>query len=204
MMFSCSKDDLINTEQESNSGQKNNHSVVSGELNSRGSMGIGTIMEFRGTSIENKKYENGALPTGRILLKQGRFSGSLSGIGKINSKLSIYDFSPCVELPIDSPPNYGEPLMYSVVAKGYIFIGTTDNCFVTITGNIYPWYYTEIGIDGGTFIGTATTISGVGKLRSLDNKKFKVYSYSNGSVPGINLETGTISLSISDFEYQNN
>ena len=80
--------------------------------------------------------------------------------------------------------------MYQLIAEGTISLGTRDNCSIRITGNVYPWYYTDIQFDGGLFIGTATTSSGTGKLKNF-NKTFEIYS--NGR---INLTTGEIPLNI--------
>ncbi|MDO9261083.1 MAG: hypothetical protein Q7U08_03995 [Flavobacteriaceae bacterium] len=199
LTISCSKDNLIDTEQTPFSVDENNQ-IVNGERKSGNeSMGSGTIMSFISTSIDNKVYIKACLPTGRNLLQQGNFSGSLAGVGKINSNLSTYKFISCEEAPIN-PPNSGEPLMYKLRAEGKILISTRDYCSITLTGNLYPWYYTNYGFDGGTFIGLATMQSGEGKLKVLNNKNFNVYkqeiSYAD---PGINLATGKIRLHFSDF-----
>lgn len=191
LIMGCSKDDLINTEQEPISAEENNHSVVNGNRTGSVNTSLSGI-SFFSSSIKNDKFINDCLPSTRKLLEQGTFSGKIAGIGSINSSLSYYSFTSCKEAPIDSPPNYGEPLMYKLVANGKIYISTRDYCSITITGNAYPWYYTDIQFDGGLFIGKATTYSGIGKLKNL-NKTFEVYS--NGR---INLETGEISLNIRD------
>jgi hypothetical protein len=191
MIFGCSKEEIINTEQEPFSTEENNQPVVngnkSGSVNSRYGM-----ISFFSTSIKNNEFVNGCLPSPRKLLKQGTFIGNIQDFGKINSSLSRYTFSYCKEAPIDSPPNYGEPLMYKLIGDGKIYLSTRDYCSITITGNVYPWYYTDIQFDGGLFIGKATTSSGVGKLNNF-NKTFEVYS--NGR---INLTTGEIPLNIRD------
>jgi len=195
LMFGCSKDDVTNIE-DSNVFEEGNLSSVNGERRTNTSSGISSIV-FYSNSIVNTKFITGCLPTGKNLLKEGNFSGNLSGFGKLNVNLSRYQFVSCEELPIDSPPNYGEPLMYKIVAQGKLALGSRDYCDITITGNIYPWYYTEYGFYGGVFIGTAITKSGVGKLKGLNNKSFEVYSGSPKG-PTINLDEGTITLRISD------
>lgn len=191
LIMACSKDDLITTEQDLFSVEKNNQAIVNG--NRAGSVNTSVSgISFFSNSIKNDKFINDCLPSTRKLLEQGTFSGKMAGIGAINSSLSYYSFTSCKEAPTDSPPNYGEPLMYKLIANGKIYISTRDYCSITITGNVYPWYYTDIQFDGGLFTGKATTYSGIGKLKNL-NKTFEVYS--NGR---INLETGEISLNIRD------
>ncbi|MDO9038987.1 MAG: hypothetical protein Q7U59_11640 [Lutibacter sp.] len=198
MMFSCAKDDLINTEQGPFSIEENNQPVINGARPGSATMSVSGI-SFFGTSTKSDLAEgfvNGCLPSTRKLLKYGTFSGKLAGYGTINSSLSIYAFTACEKAPIDSPPNYGEPLMYKLTAEGKLSLGTRDYCFITITGNLYPWFYVESNFDGGLFIGKATTHSGVGKLKGL-SKTFQVYR-SGMNIYGINLQTGEISLNIRD------
>ena len=197
MVFGCAKDDLINTEQDSVVIEENSQTVFNKERRVKPGNGVNS-MSFWSKSISNSEFVyDDCLPTGRILLKKGYFSGTLDGFGTIKTSMSTYEFidDACKELPIDSPPNYGEPLMYYVVAQGKIALGSRDYCSITITGNLYPWYYTEYGFDGGQFIGTAKINSGAGKLKGLHNKSFEVYSGSP-SGPTINIETGAISLNI--------
>jgi hypothetical protein len=195
MTFGCSNEDLINTEQNSEV-LEGNLSLINGERKNNPNNGVSSIV-FYSNSIVNTNFVSDCLPEGLDLLKQGNFSGNLSGFGKLNANLSRYQFISCEEWPIDSPPNYGEPLMYKIVTQGKLALGSKDYCDITITGNIYPWYYTEYGFYGGVFIGTAITKSGVGKLKGLNNKSFEVYSGSPKG-PTINLDEGTIALRISD------
>ncbi|MHB1108123.1 MAG: hypothetical protein ACYCZ2_17345 [Lutibacter sp.] len=195
MIFGCSKDEVITTEQDSFSVEKNGQPVINGARPGSTTSEISRI-NFYSTSIKNGEFLTGCIPnysitnTERKLLKTGTFKGTLKDFGKINSSLSGYTFSSCIEADIDSPPNYGEPKMYQLIAEGTISLGTRDNCSIRITGNVYPWYYTDIQFDGGLFIGTATTSSGTGKLKNF-NKTFEIYS--NGR---INLTTGEIPLNI--------
>lgn len=197
IMFGCSKDDMANTEQDSAVFEEGNLTWVNGERRTKINSGISSIV-FYSNSMVNTNFVNGCLPTGKFLLKQGSFSGNLSGFGKLNANLSRYEITLCEELPADTPPECGYTVMYTLVASGKLALGSRDYCNITITGNIYPWYYDQFGYYGGQFDGTAITSSGVGKLKGLNNKTFTVYNnYANG--PTINLETGTIALRISDF-----
>ncbi len=205
MMFGCSKDEVITTEQEPFSVEKNNQPVINGARPGSATMSVSGI-SFFSSSIKNDlfikqwtqedKVLYPYLTLNRNILSQGNFSGKLSGYGTINSSLSRYTFSSCIEAPIDSPPNYGEPLMYKLIADGIIYIGTRDYCSITITGNLYPWFNAESNFDGGLFIGKATTHSGFGKLKNF-NKTFEVYR-SGVNIYNINLKTGEIGLNIRD------
>ncbi|MHB1148490.1 MAG: hypothetical protein ACYC01_12955 [Lutibacter sp.] len=172
MMFGCSKDEVITTEQDHFSVEKNSQPVINGARPGSTTSTVSGI-SFFSTSIKNGDFLIGCIPnnsitnTERKLLRNGVFSGKIAGIGSINSSLSRYTFSSCVEADIDSPPNYGEPKMFQLIANGTISLGTRDNCSIRITGNVYPWYYTDIQFDGGLFIGTATTSLGTGKLKNL-------------------------------------
>ncbi len=204
LMFGCSKDDLITTEQDLISVEENSQPIVNGNKQGLVNAKFGKI-SFFSTSLKNsgfiKEWTQEAedpypnLKLDRKLLHGGKFSGNLSGFGKINSTLnSTYTFTFCEPLPIDSPPNYGERLMYNFLAKGEIYLNTSDHCSITITGNLYPWYYADIQFDGGLVIGTATTHDGVGKLKNF-NKTFWIWRRGMDR-RGINLTTGEISLDI--------
>lgn len=196
MTFGCSKDEVTNIE-DSNVFEEGNLSLINGEKRTNTDSGISSIV-FYSNSVVNTKFVDSGLPTGKFLLKQGNFSGNLSGFGKLNTNLSKYEIISCKELPADIPPECGEPLMYAVVASGKLALGSRDYCDITITGNIYPWNYTEYGFYGGTFVGKVITNGGVGKLKGLNNKSFEVYSGSPKG-PTINLDEGTITLRISDY-----
>ena len=195
MVFGCSKEEWTATETESAVSE-------SGLIASRGKGGSKpgngvNLISFESNSTGTADFVTGCLPEGRRLLREGNFSGSLSGFGKIKSGLSNYEIVSCDELPID-PPNVGEPHMYTIEVKGMLATGPNDYCSITVTGNIYPWYDPEIGYDSGLFMGQATTHSGAGKLKGLDNKSFSVHS-GDGKGPTINLESGTIRLRYSDY-----
>jgi hypothetical protein len=189
IMLSCSKEKINNTEQASLRSDKSNLYTLNGVLQAKPS-NLANPIVFYSNSIADGIFVVSCLPTGKKLLKHGSFSGNV--LGKINPSLSTYEFVSCQELPIN-PPNVGEPLMYAIVAVGQLALNSKDYCKITISGNIYPWYYTDFGYYGGNFIGTAITESGAGKLKGLNNKRFEVYSGSPTG-PTINLETGTISL----------
>lgn len=195
MMVGCSKDSLIDAGQDTALNESSLTPLKGQQGNKPGSEAI--QISFTSNSTGTADFVSGCLPEGRNLLRLGNFSGKLSGFGKINSSLSTYAFIECEKVPID-PPNIGEPYMYAVVAEGTLALGSRDYCSITISGNIYPWNDSENGIDGGLFMGQATTHSGVGKLKGLDNRSFEVYNAVVRNGPGINLETGTITLWIRD------
>lgn len=194
----CSKDEMANTEQNTSVLEESNLTVSKGERRDNLSSGLNYITFF--TNSVDGNYITSPLPTGYKLQKNGYFSGTINGFGKLNTNLSRYEIIFCEELPADTPPECGYTVMYTLVASGKLALGSRDYCNITITGNIYPWYYDQFGFYGGQFIGTAITNSGVGKLKGLDNKTFAIHNgYVNGQGPTINLETGTIALRISDF-----
>lgn len=174
MLVSCSKEEFRTEEQYA-----------------KANAGVDQIV-FMSNAIADGIFVTGCLPSGQYLLKNGRFSGNLTGYGKLNPSLSPYSIISCEVLPID-PPNSGEPWMYHISANGTLAMNTLDQCSVRFSGNIYPWYYTNYGFYGGNFIGSATITSGAGRFQSLVNKVFEVYNGST-SGPAVNLETGNISL----------
>lgn len=191
LMAGCSKDSLIDAGQDSATNESSLAALKGQQGNKPGSEVI--QISFTSNSTGTSDFVSGCFPEGRNLLRLGNFSGKLSGYGKINTSLSTYAFVSCEKLLID-PPNVGEPYRYAVVAEGTLAVGPNDYCSITIRGSIYPWYNAENGVDSGNFIGGATTHSGVGKLKGLDNKSFEVYNALVRNGPAINLETGTISL----------
>ena len=194
LMFGCSNEELINTKQDSVVSEESNLSVFNGERKSNPNAGVNTIAFLSNSDVELGFYD-GCLPTGLNLLKYGNFSGTLSGFGKIKTSLSTYEIISCVE-------NFDYPLypnqVYSIVAQGVIALGTRDYCYITITGKFDIGDDTSYGFVYGVFVGNATTYSGVGKLKGLNNKSFEVY---NGKVngPSLNLNEGTITLRFSDY-----
>lgn len=205
LMVGCSKDTLIDAEQDYVQLEESSKTELKGKGNTFSGNGYDFI-SFYSTSTVNGNFvmngletESNGLPTVVYLLRQGTFSGNISGYGRIKSSLSTYEFSSCVRSATDLTPecSVGEPWMFEVVAEGTLALGTRDYCSITITGNIYPWYYPEFGVYGGLFGGQATIHSGAGKLKGLNNKSFSVYSMGR---PGVNLEMGTITFDINDYE----
>jgi len=205
MMFSCSKDEVITTEQVPISVEKNSQPIINGEKGpTNGNSGVGGISFFSTSNKDGdfiKEWTQEAvnpypnIKLDRKILRNGTFRGKLNGYGTINSTLSSsYTFASCEPAPIDCPPNCGEPLMFKLIGYGTIYISTRDYCSITITGNLYPWYYTDIRFDGGFFIGIATTYGGAGKLKNF-NKPFWIWR-SGMDRSGINLTTGEISFDI--------
>jgi len=195
ILLGCSNEDLINTEQNITALEESDLTFSNGERKNNPNNGINSIT-FYSNSV-NSNFVSGCLPTGQYLLQQGYFSGNLIGFGKLNTKLSTYEFLiPCKEVP-SFPNDLGVIYMYEVVAQGKLALGSKDYCNITITGTIFPWYDNVSGLNIGTFLGSAITDSGVGKLKVLDNKNFQV---SNGNIkdPSIILDLGTIRLRISE------
>lgn len=194
LMVGCTKDSLIDSEQDSVLNESG-LTALKGQQGSKPVNGNANIqLLFTSNSTGTADFFPGCLAEGRNLLRLGNFSGKLSGYGKINATLSTYAFEYCEVLPA-VPPNYieGEPYVYTLEARGTLALGPNDYCSITFSGTIYPWYYTELGIDGGTFIGTAETFAGQGKLKGLENKTYFVTG-SNSFGPSVNLETGAIML----------
>lgn len=210
LIMGCSKDDLIDTEQEPFSVEKNQ--PVMGEKGGKPGSTVSEI-RFQSNSIENGIFiEEGCLispyPQDRRLLKEGMFSGFIEGYGNINPKLSEYEIVDCDLTPndkYDSEDIYSEFNMYKLTIEGEISLSPKDYCTIQITGNVYPISYTEaaggphawINFDGGNFEGIGTIDTGLGKLSGLKNKNFRVY----GSIftSGIyDFKNGKINLIITD------
>lgn len=199
MTFGCSNEDLINTEQDSDVFEEGNLSSVNGERKNNPNNGVSSIWFF-GVPIENSPFISDCFPEGLNLLKQGYFSGKITGYGKINTSLSTYEFSSssCEKLPSDLDPIYDyDPEMYAVEALGTLVLGPRDYCNITITGNVYTFYSVGDGYYSGSFVGNAIFSSGVGKLKDFDNKNFSVGQDSRFG--RINLETGIIPLHIHEW-----
>lgn len=196
LALGCSNDDIGNTEQDSGVFQEGNLSSVNGERKSNPNNGVSSIWFF-GVPIENSNFISDCFPEVLDLLKQGYFSGKITGYGKINTSLSTYEFSSCEELPSDLPPIQGyDPQMYTVKASGKLALGPRDYCNITIIANVYTFYSLDIGYYSGSFVGNLTTSSGVGKLKVFDNKSFIVHH--DNRFGFINLEKGIIPLIISE------
>lgn len=200
MMTGCSKDTLIEAEQDYMQLEVSSKTDLTGKGKTFSGAGFDFI-EFISNSISNQEFveEGLSLDPQIYMLKLGNFNGSITGYGKIKPTMSPYTFTSFTVTDADTPPECGYTVMYVVTAEGTLALGTRDYCSITITGKIYPWYYSEFGFYGGLFSGTATTHSGAGKLKALDNKDFEVYNLGNGKTgPAVNLETGVISLVIRD------
>jgi len=211
MTFGCSNEDLINSEQDLVVLEENSLAVNSGER--RGNPG-GEVngINFVSNSIENGIFIDGSClispyPPERKLLKDGIFSGTIEGYGKINPKISEYEIVNCELIPNDgiNPERYIEENMYKLTIEGRISLSIKEYCSIHIVGNVYPINYSEytggehawIDFDGGEFGGFGTITSGVGKLSGLDNKILLVY----GSIftSGVNdFKNGKIYLNITD------
>ena len=200
--FGCSKDSVMDSQQDALALEVRSKTDLTGKGKTFSGAGFDFI-EFFSNSISNQEFvaEGLSLDPQIYMLKLGNFNGSISGYGKIKPTLSPYTFTSFTETDADTPPECGYTVMYVVTAEGTLALGTRDYCSITVTGKIYPWYYNEFGFYGGLFTGTATTHSGVGKLKALDNKNFEVYNLGNGKTgPAVNLETGDISLIVRDIK----
>lgn len=183
MTFSCSNEDLINTEQDSTLLEENSLAVKNGER--RGDPGGEvTAINFVSNSIENGIFIKDSCLISpyplleRKLLKYGMFSGSIEGYGKINPKLSEYEIVDCKLIPNDgrNPERYIEDNMYELTMVGRISLSVREYCTIKIVGNVYPINWSEytggehawMNFDGGEFEGIGTITSGVGKLSGLN------------------------------------
>ena len=210
MIVGCSKDYLTNTE-DSTVFEESNLSSANGER--RGNPGGEvTAINFVSNSIENGIFIDGGClispyPPERKLLKDGMFSGTIEGYGKINPKISEYEIVNCELIPNDgiNPERYIEENMYKLTMVGRISLSVKEYCTITIIGNVYPINYSEytggehawIDFDGGEFVGIGTITSGVGKLSGLNDKILLVYG--NIFTSGVNdFTNGKISLHITD------
>lgn len=199
MMFGCSKDEGITTEQEPFSVEKNNQPVVNGEKGSaKGNAGIVKYLQFFSTSNESGGYfDLGGNPyntnKNMKLLKQGTFSGSIGGFGNIKSSSSRYEFSsPEETISQKNDTIWCDYTSYKLTANGKISLDASDYCFINISG-----YACFVDNNYGGFSGIAKTHSGVGKLKNF-NKIFKVYHFGLSS-PGFNLTTGEIRLQFVEY-----
>ncbi len=225
MMFGCSKDDLINTEQELISVEESNQPVIYGEKGpSKGSRGVEKIIEFSGNSISATSDEDilKVCPPppydgcGRVLLANGNFSGQLKGFGKIKTGLSRYTFTIS---PAETNPEYGregndreEEYYYQLEAHGTVAISDNDHFELTIIGYLNPMDPIRDGNKnlGSLFKGVATIDenSGSGKFVGY-SETFEVMSaYTPSALRdhtwflGANLDTGESSLHFSNFIYR--
>ena len=135
-------------------------------------------------------------------IRDGQFSGHITGCGKIISSSSTYKFSAPQGF---TNPNYNPTDSYNefthnynISATGKISVGRSDSCDITITGVLEPYYYaspeyTDVNIFGGLIgDGIATITNGTGRLKNMNGTYLVQRSGFNFS--GINLTTGQISL----------
>lgn len=187
MTFGCSKDTLIETEQDSVLSEQN--TIL--EKNVVSNKGFGSYISFEFISIANNEFEANCLPIGRKILKSGFFEGNIQGYGVIKPSLSYYNFSNyCVEIEIDNTmPNFGEKWKYELkIIGGVVATSNKDSFLIDIEGDLYPWYDNNLNIDTGTFVGIAKTYSGKGKFRNF-NRTFDVGKY---GPDGLDLGTGEL------------
>jgi hypothetical protein len=187
MTFGCSKDTLIETEQDSVLSEQN--TIL--EKNVVSNKGFGSYISFEFISIANNEFEANCLPIGRKILESGFFEENIQGYGVIKPSLSYYNFSNyCVEVEIDSTmPNFGEKWKYELKIIGGVVATSNKDCFlIDIEGDLYPWYDNNLNIDTGTFVGIAKAYSGKGKFRNF-NRRFDVGKY---GPDGLDLGTGEL------------
>jgi len=200
MVLGCSKDELINDTSENSQLKK-------------GSPNTSTEIIFLSNSIANDDFivlAPGYLCTDRKILRKGNFTGTINGIGVINSKKSTYEIINYEILNHDgfwrfTDPSLltypDEPNMYKITVEGNIIINEQDHCSITITGNIYPvCYYPLASLEYGSFEGTGVINSGTRKLADLNGKKFRVYGRPFNGVTFFNgnHNTGDFHLKITD------
>lgn len=213
LIFGCSKDDLIDNEQESFSVEENNQPVIYGEKGAiSGDYSRGSIISFGGTSSGTETLPvcpPGDLNCVRKLLINGNFSGNMKRFGKIVPSLSTYEISWVPELnPLFTLENCNCPLeeeyRYKLVAHGRVALSDKDYFNITIEGylNTYETRTYRRWTYGSQFSGKASVDegSGVGKFINF-SEEFAVLttSISRTNFYHANLDTGVISFSISNF-----
>jgi hypothetical protein len=200
LLMGCSKDELINDTSE-------NNQLKTGRLNTS------TEIFFLSNSIANDDFivlAPGYLCTDRKILRTGIFTGTINGIGKINSRKSTYEIKTFEILDHDGFWYFSDPSlltysreenMYKITVEGNIIINEQDHCSITITGNIYPvCYYPLDSSEFGSFEGTAVINSGTRNLADLNGKKFRVYGrpFNGATFFNGNHNTGDFHLKITD------
>jgi hypothetical protein len=210
LLMGCSKDELPND--------------TNNELKLKKGSNTSTEIIFESNSIANNNFIElapGYLYPVRKILSQGIFTGSINGIGVINSRQSTYEITNYEILPNDhlydlfdteSRLQYltypDEKNMYKITIDGNIIINVQDHCSFHIEGNIYPiCYYPLTSSEVGSFEGTGVIHSGTRKLANLNDKKFRAFgrpghygvTFFNG-----NHNTGDFNLIITDNLVTNN
>lgn len=199
LLMGCSQDELINDASENNQLKK-------------GSPGTTALSSFRvyGNSIyDNSFFELKELGDDSKILRNGKFSGSISGIGKINSSLSTYNFESYTTKPNNNIGNkYYTPLSpyYLLLGKGKVYINSVDFFEFEITEGLYeagnwaPGYITTDLYMGGIFIcnnvgqGTAHITIASGKFKAFAGRPLEVYRA--GGFTGIDRISGKLNLSL--------
>lgn len=212
MMFGCSKDNLIDIEQDSIIVEENKH-FENGDIGSRrGDGGINgwNFVEFYGTSTGTESLticlpDSFGLPgmdCGRKLLKNGNFSGNLPGYGKINSSLSPYTVKfrepQWEEWPLYQNAEhyalYSDPILtarfekyfYNIEIIGTVATSAKDSFKFKIIGVLRPMVPDTSGtiIKGSWFFGLMMEISeGKGKF---ENYTQTFYNCSTTQISGTN------------------
>ena len=223
LIMGCSKDDLINTEQELFSVEKNSQSVI-GEKRGDGGVNAWNFVEFYGTSTGTTSLTI-CLPDpitglpmncGRKLLDNGYFSGNLPGYGKIISNLSKYTIefrepywdnfdlyqNAAYYALYDDPsiPARFEPYLYNIVIKGRVATSIKDYFNITVIAVIRPMIDDETGdIIRGSWIVPSDIIFAPGEGAKLANYSDEYFTCGTRQIEGtnysgVNLATGGMSL----------
>ncbi len=200
MMFGCSKDDLITTEQELFSVEKNNQPVIYDEKGPiKDNAGVGTGFWLKGTSSDSDEslpiYFSSESAEMKIL-SHGNFSGKLIGYGKINEIESYYDIkilSVIDNKTVDYTRCWGQ-YIYNLEIKGTVYIIDRASSFFTfsLTGEFHTNH--DLYTINQVYVGGANELNGdityrEGKFLSFDKPLY-------GSVWCDDLTTGMINLRI--------
>ncbi|MDO9261082.1 MAG: hypothetical protein Q7U08_03990 [Flavobacteriaceae bacterium] len=192
MLFGCSKDNLIDTEQTPFSVEENNQ-TSDGEKRGLDTPRWRDIF-FELTSINDNSYvlfETLQVPhdiNNLKILNSGYFYGKMMGFGVIDPSKSKYDFTSC-KIVVDSRPDWGgEWMFYVEIIGAKVSLTDNDYFYLDIKGDLRPWFGYLIGIDSSWFEGTATSRGGQGKFSDFDNQNFKV----GGILSKTNLNTGVV------------
>jgi hypothetical protein len=152
MLFGCSKDNLIDTEQDSMVIEENNQTIINGEKGPiKDNSGVGTGLWLKGTSSDiggssefiywSENDDFLGVPVLKILT-EGNFSGKLIGYGKINEINSTYliEIVSSEENKLFGTANNCSGLyIYNIKVTGTIVLSDRDSSFFdfTLTGKFY-------------------------------------------------------------------
>ncbi|MHB1148491.1 MAG: hypothetical protein ACYC01_12960 [Lutibacter sp.] len=204
MMFGCAKDEVITTEQESFSVEKNGQPVIYGEKGpTKDNAGVGTGIWFKGTS----SVDSPSLPiyfssesAEMQILSEGNFNGRLIGYGKINeidSKYVITIESQEDKIPFQPLVDCWGQYIYNLEISGIVYITDRDSSFFsfTLTGKFHTSH--DFSYSNLIYKGMSGQEGIIGKITDGQNK-FSSWKDKplNGSVWCDNLETGIINLNI--------